>query len=134
MKNGRNTDGKFSDRNKGRPKGSRNKATIAIESLLEGQAEALTQTAIPARERRASSLRKSSGKFDLGNALISTLRRSIPRPLGPALRTSDTGDADKGFVVYSCGTPITIKAQDMPIQEIDTKFITACFFVILIHF
>jgi hypothetical protein len=46
MKNGRNTDGKFSDRNKGRPKGSRNKATIAIESLLEGQAEALTQTAI----------------------------------------------------------------------------------------
>ena len=46
MINGRNTDGKFSDRNGGRPKGSRNKATIAIESLLEGQAEALTQTAI----------------------------------------------------------------------------------------
>ncbi|MDA8821731.1 hypothetical protein N9N45_05485 [Planktomarina temperata] len=46
MKNGRNTDGKFSDGNAGRPKGSRNKATIAIESLLEGQAEALTQTAI----------------------------------------------------------------------------------------
>jgi len=46
MYNGRNTDGKFSDGNAGRPKGSRNKATIAIESLLEGQAEALTQTAI----------------------------------------------------------------------------------------
>ena len=46
MINGRNTDGKFSDGNGGRPKGSRNKATIAIESLLEGQAEALTQTAI----------------------------------------------------------------------------------------
>ena len=46
MKNGRNTDGKFSDGNAGRPKGSRNKATIAIDSLLEGQAEALTQTAI----------------------------------------------------------------------------------------
>jgi len=46
MKNGRNTDGKFSNENAGRPKGSRNKATIAIESLLEGQAEALTQTAI----------------------------------------------------------------------------------------
>ena len=46
MINGRNTDGKFSDRNGGRPKGSRNKATIAIESLLERQAEALTQTAI----------------------------------------------------------------------------------------
>ena len=46
MQNGRNTDGKFADGNAGRPKGSRNKATIAIEGLLEGQAEALTQTAI----------------------------------------------------------------------------------------
>ena len=46
MENGRNTDGKFTDGNGGRPKGSRNKATIAIDSLLEGQAEALTQTAI----------------------------------------------------------------------------------------
>ena len=46
MKNGRNTAGQFTADNSGRPKGSRNKATIAIESLLQGQAEALTQTAI----------------------------------------------------------------------------------------
>jgi hypothetical protein len=46
MENGRNTDGKFADGNAGRPRGSRNKATIAIESLLEGQSEALTQAAI----------------------------------------------------------------------------------------
>ena len=46
MKNGRNTAGQFSAGNAGRPKGSRNKATIAIESLLQGQAEALTQTAV----------------------------------------------------------------------------------------
>ena len=46
MENGRNTDGKFTDGNSGRPRGSRNKATIAIESLLEGQSEALTQAAI----------------------------------------------------------------------------------------
>ena len=46
MQNGRNTDGKFTDGNSGRPRGSRNKATIAIESLLEGQSEALTQVAI----------------------------------------------------------------------------------------
>ena len=46
MKNGRNTVGKFTSRNSGRPKGARNKKTLAIESLLEGQAEALTQTAI----------------------------------------------------------------------------------------
>ena len=46
MKNGRNTAGQFSSGNFGRPRGSRNKATLAIESLLQGQAEALTQAAI----------------------------------------------------------------------------------------
>ena len=46
MKNGRNTAGKFTSGNYGRPKGARNKKTLAIESLLGGQAEALTQTAI----------------------------------------------------------------------------------------
>ena len=46
MKNGRNTAGQFAAGNTGRPKGSRNKTTIAIESLLQGQAEALTQTAV----------------------------------------------------------------------------------------
>ena len=46
MKNGRNTAGQFTESNSGRPKGSRNKATLAIESLLQGQAEALTQTAV----------------------------------------------------------------------------------------
>ena len=46
MKNGRNTAGHFSTGNSGRPHGSRNKATLAIKCLLEGQAEALTQTAI----------------------------------------------------------------------------------------
>ena len=46
MKNGRNTAGKFTSENTGRPKGARNKKAVAIESLLEEQAEALTQTAI----------------------------------------------------------------------------------------
>ena len=46
MQNGRNTGGQFSKGNPGRPKGSRNRATLAIESLLDGQAEALTQTAV----------------------------------------------------------------------------------------
>jgi hypothetical protein len=52
MKNGRNTAGKF---NSGRPKGARNKKTHAIESLLEGQAEALTQKAI-AKHWKATAL------------------------------------------------------------------------------
>ena len=42
MKNGRNTACHFSAGNSGRPLGSRNKATLAIE----GRAEALTQTAV----------------------------------------------------------------------------------------
>ena len=46
MKNGRNTAGQISKGNSGRPRGSRNRATLAIESLLQGQAEALTQTAV----------------------------------------------------------------------------------------
>ena len=46
MKNGRNTAGQFAAGNAGRPKGSRSKVTLAIESLLKGQAEALTQTAV----------------------------------------------------------------------------------------
>jgi len=46
MKNGRNTAGQFSVGNSGRPKGSRNKATLAIENLLQGQTEALTQTVV----------------------------------------------------------------------------------------
>ena len=46
MKNGRNTVGQFATGNAGRPKGSRSKVTFAIESLLQGQAEALTQTAV----------------------------------------------------------------------------------------
>ena len=46
VKNGRNTDGTFLKGNTGRPKGARNLKTLAIESLLEGQGEALTQTAI----------------------------------------------------------------------------------------
>ena len=42
----RHTAGQFSAGNTGRPKGSRNKATIAIEGLLQGQAETFTQTAV----------------------------------------------------------------------------------------
>ena len=37
MKNGRNTAGKFTSGNTGDPRVPRNKKTLAIESLLEGQ-------------------------------------------------------------------------------------------------
>lgn len=46
--NGRQSDGTFAPGNKlgGRKPGSRHKTTVAIEALLEGQHEALTQAAI----------------------------------------------------------------------------------------
>ena len=56
MKNGRNTDGRFSKGNTGRPKGATNLKTVAIESLLEGQAEALTQTAIPTKALKSDAV------------------------------------------------------------------------------
>ena len=42
----RNPDGTFAAGNPGRPKGARHKATQAIEAMLEGQQQALTQAAI----------------------------------------------------------------------------------------
>jgi hypothetical protein len=42
----RNSDGTFTSANPGKPKGSRHKVTQAVEVLLEGQSEALTQAAI----------------------------------------------------------------------------------------
>ena len=44
--NGRNADGTFGAGNTGRPKGARNKATQAVQALLEGEAEALSRKAV----------------------------------------------------------------------------------------
>ena len=48
INNGQKSDGTFAPGNKmgGRPKGARNKATLAVEKLLDGDAEAITRKAI----------------------------------------------------------------------------------------
>ena len=43
---GRNSDGTFARGNPGKPKGTRHKATRAVEGLLEGEAETLTRRAV----------------------------------------------------------------------------------------
>ena len=43
---GRNPDGTFAVGNPGKPKGSRHRATKAVEELLQGSSEALTQKAV----------------------------------------------------------------------------------------
>ncbi|MDA8746656.1 hypothetical protein N9M66_00415 [Litoreibacter sp.] len=44
--NGRRPDGTFGAGNPGKPKGARHKTTLAVQDLLEGQAEGITQAAI----------------------------------------------------------------------------------------
>ena len=44
--NGRDTGGRFAAGNSGRPAGSRNRTTMAVLELLEGQAEALSHKAV----------------------------------------------------------------------------------------
>lgn len=44
--NGRGTDGRFAAGNGGRPAGARNRTTMAVLELLEGQAEALSHKAV----------------------------------------------------------------------------------------
>tara|TARA_R110001599_G_scaffold73783_9_gene203996 strand:+ start:6446 stop:6880 length:435 start_codon:yes stop_codon:yes gene_type:complete len=48
INNGQKTDGTFAPGNKlgGRPKGARNKTTLAVEALLHGEAETITRKAI----------------------------------------------------------------------------------------
>jgi hypothetical protein len=45
---GRDANGRFAKGNPGQPKGSRHRATLAAEALLDGEAEALTRAAIEA--------------------------------------------------------------------------------------
>ena len=45
-KTGRGKDGRFAQGNPGRPPGARHKITLAVEALLEGEAEELTRKAI----------------------------------------------------------------------------------------
>lgn len=71
-------DGRFKPGNPGRPKGSRHKTSLAVEALLEGEAEALTRRAIDAAlngdttalrlcmERIAPARRGTTVHLDLG--------------------------------------------------------------------
>jgi hypothetical protein len=45
-KSGRNTDGRFARGNPGKRTGSRHKTSLAVEALLDGEAEALTRKAV----------------------------------------------------------------------------------------
>lgn len=46
VSSGRNPDGTFAPGNPGKPKGSRHRATQAVQALLDGEAQAITQKAV----------------------------------------------------------------------------------------
>lgn len=59
-KNAPKTRGKpFEPGNAGRPKGARNRVTMAVEALIDGEAEAITQTAISLAKGGDASLLKA---------------------------------------------------------------------------
>lgn len=82
--NGRKSDGTFAPGNKagGRTKGSRNKTTLAVEKLLDGEAEALTRVAIEkAKEGDGAALRLCLER-------IAPPRKDAPTPFAlPAVST-----------------------------------------------
>jgi hypothetical protein len=83
-KNGENTagraaGGRFAPGNPGRPKGSRNRATIVAQALLDGEAEALTRRAI------------QMAQFGNMQAMSLCLSRLLP-PKRPGDQPLDLGD------------------------------------------
>ncbi len=69
---------------KGRPSGSRNKATLALEALIDGEGEAIVQNILDEAK---------NGNTVYGKALLDRLvppRKSIPTPIDiPQVNTTD---------------------------------------------
>lgn len=94
----------FSAGNPGRPRGSRNKTTLAIEALLEGQAEALTQKVVE------MGLGGDVVALKLCLERLAPLRRDAPIQvsLPEAADTAwDTLTVSKGIIRAACGGEIT---------------------------
>jgi hypothetical protein len=89
---GAESDGRFQPGNPGRPKGARNKATVAAESLLDGDAEAITRKAVElAKEGDLTAIRICMDRF-----FPARKDRPIPFDL-PKLETA----ADAGAAIAS---------------------------------
>jgi hypothetical protein len=95
-------DGRFKPGNSGRPKGSRHKTTLAVEALLEGEAEALTRRAIDAAlngdgtalrlcmERIAPARRGNTVRIDLGGPVRTLV--DLQRATGALLEALAAGE------------------------------------------
>ncbi|MCK0102539.1 DUF5681 domain-containing protein [Pseudohalocynthiibacter sp. F2068] len=99
----RNPDGTFGEGNPGKPKGTRHRVTRAIEELLEGQSEAITQKAVDlALEGDGPALRLCMER-------IAPPRKDSPVQFGlPSMKNaSDAADAAQAVLQAVSGGDIT---------------------------
>jgi hypothetical protein len=115
---------------KGRPAGSRNKATIALEALLDGEGEALTRKAIelalagsetalrlcverliPPRRERLVRLRLPSDV---------TTAKGTSRATGSVLRAVAQGEITTGEAVQLANV-LEVRRRAIETQELDTR-------------
>lgn len=83
---GRTTGGRFAAGNPGRPRGARHKVTLAIEALLDGDAEAITKKAI------ALAKKGDSTALRLCFERINPARRGRPVPLPDMPKITSVAD------------------------------------------
>lgn len=88
----------------GRPVGARNKTTLALESLLEGQAEALTQLAV----QRALQGDMQALKLCLDRILPPRRDRSVAFDLPPLAEAADAREAFAAIVAATAAGELTL--------------------------
>jgi hypothetical protein len=118
---GRDERGRFAAGNPGKPPGTRNRTTIAIEALMEGQWDALTKTAI------AQALRGDTGALRLILDRIAPVRRgsAVEIPEFPKLET--VADVPKAHAALVAAVAAGLLSADeaAPISGLLTAYITA---------
>ncbi len=114
---GRDMLGRFAPGNPGRPRGSRHKATIAIEALLEGQAEALTQKLI------AAALDGDTSALRLCLDRIVPARKDTPVSFEvPEMRTAADASVALGAVLKAVAAGELTPGEGAQIADLIEKF------------
>src|ERR1700716_1683215 len=100
---GAESGGRFQPGNPGRPKGARNKATVAAELLLDGDAEAITSKAVElAKEGDLTAIRICIDRF-----FPARKDRPIPFNLPKLECAADAGAAIAAIVAAVAGGVLT---------------------------
>jgi hypothetical protein len=95
--------GRFQPGNPGRPKGARNKATVAAESLLDGDAEAITRKAVElAKDGDLTAIRICMDRF-----FPARKDRPIPFDLPKLETANDSGAAIAAIVAAVASGELT---------------------------